>query len=95
MQGGGLIVIIFVLPARSPVPDTQRPSIIVVFRGFVYWGIVASQRWASFCCTMKQISHMYTYNPSLDGIFHLGHHGASIRVPRAIQQALTGYLFHA
>ena len=88
-------MIIFVLPARSPVPDTQRLLIIIVFRGFVYWGIVASQRCASFCCTTKQISHMHTYNPSLDGIVHLGHHGASSRVPRAIQQALTSYLFHA
>ena len=93
-QGEGLVVSIFVSPALSPGPDTQRPSIIIVLGGFAYWGIVALQR-ANFCCTTKQINHMYTCNPSLDGVSHPGPRGASSGVPHTIRQALTSCLFRA
>ena len=36
-----------------------------LFVCFCYWGIVALQYRVSFCCTMKLISCIYTYIPSL------------------------------
>ena len=52
---------------------------------FFYWSIIALQC-VSFCCTMKWISYMYTYIPSLlDFPPNLGHHRALSRVPCAIQ----------
>ena len=48
----------------------------------LYWRIVASQRYVSFCCATKWISHMYTYVACLLGLLPTAlpashHHTAS------------------
>ena len=62
---------------------TSNRSSKKLFLIFFYWSIIALQCCFSFRCTMKWISCMYTYIPSLLGIppphphpTHLGHHRA-------------------
>ena len=64
------------------------------------WSIIALQWCASFRCTTKCISYMYTYIPpswtSLPRLHptHLGHHRAPGWALCAIQQVPTSYLFY-
>ena len=57
---------------------------------FLYWNIIALPCCVSLCSTMKWISCMYTYNPSLfdssSHPTHLGHHRALSWAPCAAQQ---------
>ena len=65
------------------------------------WSKIALQRCVSFCCTMKWISYMYTYVPSLldhppthPHPTHLDRHRAPNWAPCAIQQVPTIYPFY-
>ena len=60
---------------------------------FLYWNIIALPCCVSLCSTMKWISCMYTYNPSLldssSHPTHLGHHRALSWSPCDLQQVST------
>ena len=72
----------------------------LIFKIYFYWRKIALQDCVSFCCTMKWISCMYTYVPSLLALPpslsppHLGHHRAPSWAPCAIQQVPTSHLFY-
>ena len=63
---------------------------------FLYWGVVASQHCANFCCTANQRISLCKHTPLSSGFSsQRGHHRAPSRVPCAIQRAFTSYLFDA
>ena len=61
---------------------TRNPQWLSDKACFVLLDIVASHYCVRFCCTMKSLSYMYTYIPSLLGppptsaLTHLGHQRA-------------------
>ena len=83
-------------PWRSQIGLSLPPCSIL--HVFFNQSIIDLQCCISFCCTIKWISYMYTYIPSLLDLpaIHrtlLGHHRKPSWVPCATQQVPTSYLF--
>ena len=68
--------------------------VLLFLKIIFYQCIVVLQCCVNFYLTAKQISHVYVSPPCSVVPSHLGHHGASSRVPCAVQQILISYLFN-
>ena len=84
---------------QSSLCCTVGPCWLSILFIYLYWNRIALQCCVIFCHTMKWISCMYTYIPSLLDLpsphpTHLGPHRALSWASWALQRVPTSYLFY-